>query len=420
MNFITKLLPYGGIIAFSFLSSVHLFSYEAKIIAVVDKKAITEKELEDRIRLVLFTSNQNDTPEMRHKIRMQILESMIVEKIQLKSATEGRVVVSENDIKNAIQNIATQNNMTPEQLMQMFKENRIEITSLKDRLRAQLAWDAIVHYGLNKITVSEKEIERVLHAEKASDTIFDVSEIVLYTSDASKKAQTKKQATDIVQQLKSGASFNALAQQFSHSTTARSGGHLGNLSSANLSAELLAALNNMKDADTHIIEIPNGFQIIRLNHKNKATGNMTTTVSFKVALIPFDEGMSEEEQYDIQSKINTLRSSTKVAQFINSASNMGFMIKTVDALEIDKSPSKEFASMLANAKNGEVLKPIRYEDGLQVIYILQKSTKQNKSLTRKEIKKQIEFQKRNMTAAMFLNKIRARTYIQNNLDCHNK
>ena len=412
-----KLLSYGSIIFLSFLSSAHLFSYEAKIIAVIDKKAITEKELEDRIRLVLFTSNQSETSAMRNKMRMQILESMIIEKLQLKAATDGKVVVSKKDIHQAIENIAAQNNMQHDQLMQMFKDNNISIQSLKDRLHAQLAWDAIINYGLGGINVSEKEIDKALHAEKASDTIFDVSEITLYPSDASKKAQTKKQADDIVQQLKAGASFNALAQQFSQSTTARNGGHLGRLSSANLSLELLSALNNMQDTDIRIIEIPKGIQIIRLNNKNKMTENTASTVSFKVVLIPFDEDMPEQQQYDIQSKINALRLSTSVSQFMKSSSEMGFAIKTVEALDIAKATSKEFAAMLTQAKVGEILKPIRYEEGLQVIYITKKAIKQHQPLTRKEVKQQLEFQKKNMTAAMFLNKLRARTYIINNLSC---
>jgi peptidyl-prolyl cis-trans isomerase SurA len=417
MNFMNKLLSYGSIICFSLLSNAQLFSYEAKIIAVIDKKAITEKELEDRMRLVLFTSNQNDTPEMRNKMRMQILESMIVEKLQLKAATDGKVVVSKKDIQQAIENIASQNNMNHDQLIQMFKDNNISVQSLKDRLEAQLAWDAIIHYGLGGINVSEKEIDKVFHAENAADTIFDVSEIVLYPSDASKKAQTKKQAEDIVQQLKAGASFNALAQQFSQSTTARNGGHLGRLSSANLSLDLLSALNSMNDADVRIIEMPKGLQIIRLNNKNKITENAARIVSCKIALIPFDEDMPEEEQHNIQSKINTLRLSANISQFIKSASDMGFLIKTVEALDIEKSPSKEFAAMLAGAKVGDILKPIRYEEGLQVIYIVKKAIKQNQPLTRTEIKQQLEFQKKNMTAAMFLNKLRARTYIINNLSC---
>ncbi len=410
-----KLLSYGSIVCFSLLSITHLFGYEAKIIAVVDKNAITERDLEDRIRLVLFTSNQSDTPQMRKKMRVQILESMIVEKLQLKAAIDGKVSVSKKDVHQAVNNIASQNNMTYQQLMQMFKSNDISIKSLEDRLHAQLAWDAIVNYGLGGINVSDKEIDKVLHAEKASDILFDVSEIVLYPTDASKRAEAKKQAEDIVQQLKAGASFNALAQQFSHSTTARKGGHLGRLSSANLSSDLLAALNNMKAADIRIIEIPKGIQIIRLNSKKQAMENGAATVSFKVALIPFDEDMNEEQQYSVQAKIDALRLSSSVSQFMKSSAEMGFAIKTVEDLEIESSASKEFSAMLKQAKVGGILKPIRHEGGLQLIYVTKKSVKPYQPLTRKEIKQQLEFQKKNMTAAMFLNKLRARTYITNHL-----
>lgn len=415
MNFMPKLLSYGSVFCFSLLSSVPFYGYEAKIIAVVDKKAITERDLEDRIRLVLFTSNQTDTPQMRQKMRAQILESMIVEKLQLKAAIDGKVSVSKKDIQQAIHNIASQNNMNSQQLIQMFKANDISIRSLEDRLQAQLAWDAIVNYGLGGINVSDKETDKIWHAETASDTIFDVSEIVLYPTDASKRADAKKQAEDIVQQLKTGASFNALAQQFSQSTTARNGGHLGRLSSANLSSDLLSALNDMKASDVRIIEIPKGMQIIRLNSKTQAMANGAATASFKVALVPFNEDMTEEQQYGVQAKIDALRLSSSVVQFMKSSADMGFPIKTVEALDIDNAPSKEFASMLKQAKVGDILKPIRHEGGLQLIYITKKAIKPYQPLTRTEVKQQLEFQKKNMTAAMFLNKLRARTYITNHL-----
>ncbi|PIZ32594.1 MAG: hypothetical protein COY39_05160 [Alphaproteobacteria bacterium CG_4_10_14_0_8_um_filter_37_21] len=415
MNFMPKLLAYGSVFCLSLLSTVQTFGYEAKIIAVVDKKAITERDLEDRIRLVLFTSNQSDTPQMRQKMRAQILESMIVEKLQLKAAIDGKVTISKKDVHQAVHNIASQNNMNHQQLMQMFKSNNISIKSLEDRLYAQLAWDAVVNYGLGGINISEKEVDKILNAEKASDILFDVSEIVLYPTDASKRFEAKKQAEDMLQQLKSGASFNALAQQFSQSTTARKGGHLGRLSSANLSSDLLAALNNMKASDVRIIEIPKGVQIIRLNSKKQALENGAATVSFKVVLVPFDEDMNDEQQYSVQAKIDALRLSSSVSQFMKSSSEMGFAIKTVDALDIESTGSKEFSAMLQQAKVGDILKPIRQEGGFQLIYVTKKAIKPYQPLTRKEITQQLEFQKKNMTAAMFLNKLRARTFITNHL-----
>lgn len=410
-----KLFSYGSLACFALLPSAQTFGYDAKIIAVVDKKAITERDLEDRIRLVLFTSNQSDTPQMRKKMRMQILESMIVELLQLKAAVDGKVSVSKKEIHQAVHNIASQNNMNHQQLMQMFKSNDISIKSLEDRLRAQLAWDAIVNYGLGGIHVSDKEIEKVFQTEKASDTLFDVSEIILYPADASKRAATKKQADDIVQQLRAGASFNALAQQYSQSTTARKGGHLGRLSSSHLSTALLSALNNMKPLDVRIVEIPKGLQIILLNSTSQAGKNASTMVSYKSVLIPFDESMNEEQQYGVQAKVDALRLSSTVVQFMKSSSEMGFPLKTVEDLDIESVPSEEFSKMLKETKVGDMLKPIRHEGGLQLIYITKKSIKPYKPLTRKEIKQQLEFQKKNMTAAMFLNKLRARTYIVNYL-----
>ncbi|MDP2194271.1 MAG: SurA N-terminal domain-containing protein, partial [Alphaproteobacteria bacterium] len=105
MHFIFKFLPYACLscICLPLIHSAQ--AYEAKIVAHVDKRAITEKDLEDRISLIIFTSNQKNTPDTRNKMRKQVLDAMIFEQVKLKAAEEGKINFTEKDLKNAITDI---------------------------------------------------------------------------------------------------------------------------------------------------------------------------------------------------------------------------------------------------------------------------------------------------------------------------
>lgn len=395
-----------------FISTVS-FAYDAKIVAVVGNKAITEKELDDRIKLVLFTSNQKNASPT--KMRPQVLDSMISENLQLIAAKEGGVKVTHKEIDQSLANIAKQNNMTVEQFSSFLEKNNVKIESLKSRLKAQLAWEVVVNHGLGNIAVSETEVDKIQQAE--AGTIYDVSEITLYTDESSKKGKVKEQAQTIMSQLNSGAPFSVLAQQFSQSTTAQDGGKLGRLGANQLDTVLSSTLSSMKAGETRLVDMPKGYQIVRLNAVTQGKNDAVNTVTFKIAIIPFDESMSEDEQLNVQGKIEKLQGTSSVIAFLKIAKAEQLSVQSVDDVEIDAISPEEFATMLKQAKAPSALKPIRSKEGLQLIFVEKKGVRKNEPLSRKEIKHQLEFEKKSKMAALFLNKLKARTYIINNLSC---
>ncbi|MEI6188686.1 MAG: SurA N-terminal domain-containing protein, partial [Alphaproteobacteria bacterium] len=108
---------------------------KARIAAVVNQHAITEHELNCRLDFAIATLNMPKTKESRDSMRHSVLQNLIVEKLQATSAIEAGIKISDEDVKGSLENLAQDNGMTLDQLMNKFKEMGIKIDTLKDRLR---------------------------------------------------------------------------------------------------------------------------------------------------------------------------------------------------------------------------------------------------------------------------------------------
>lgn len=73
------------------------------------------------------------------------------------------------------------------------------------------------------------------------------------------------EAAGILQQLKAGADFAALARQKSTDATAVDGGLLGQVDPAMLRPELRDALQGMRPADlSRVVKLPSGYAILQI------------------------------------------------------------------------------------------------------------------------------------------------------------
>ena len=85
-----------------------------------------------------------------------------------------------------------------------------------------------------------------------------------------KKDEANILANRLVEQLRSGASFSAVAQQFSQSSTSGQGGYIGWVAEGQLDQEIINIVRNLdKDGISNPINSTGGYYIIRLNDITK-------------------------------------------------------------------------------------------------------------------------------------------------------
>ena len=116
------------------------------------------------------------------------------------------------------------------------------------QIEAQISWNKIIRRKVRPmVDVSEAEIDDALNRARsnAGKTESRVAEIFVPVDRADMIEDAKRSADRIVEQLKHGAPFGAVAQQFSQGSTASGGGELGWLLPGSLDPTLDAALDKV-------------------------------------------------------------------------------------------------------------------------------------------------------------------------------
>jgi peptidyl-prolyl cis-trans isomerase SurA len=225
---------------------------ETRIAAVVNDEVISVADLQSRLRMVMLSSNFPDSEETRQRIAGQVLRTIVDEKLQMQEAKKQNVTATDEEIKKAIAQIAKQNNMQPDQLDAVLKARGIDRESLVDQLTASIVWAKLVRRVVSQTNVvSEDEIDEASKRikESANEPQSRVAEILLAVDNPRQDEEMRRLAERLIEQMKRGARFSAVAQQFSQSPTAAVGGDLGWLRPEQLSPDLAKAVAQMRPGE---------------------------------------------------------------------------------------------------------------------------------------------------------------------------
>src|SRR5882672_7270062 len=214
---------------------------ETRIAAVVNDEVVSVADVRSRLRMVMLSSNFPDSPETRQRIAGQVLRTIVDEKLQMQEAKKQNVTASDAEVNKAISQIEKQNNMQPGQLDGVLKARGIERGALVDQLTASIVWAKLVRrLFAQTTTVSDEEIDDAV--KRLKETINEpqsrVAEIFLAVDNPQQDDEMRRLAERLIEQMKRGARFSAVAQQFSQSATAAVGGDLGWLRPEQLSPDL--------------------------------------------------------------------------------------------------------------------------------------------------------------------------------------
>ena len=189
-----------------------------KIAVVVNDEIISEYDINERIKLITFSSKINKD----EKLRNNVLNLLIDEKIKIQELIKLGLKISEEEINNGIRIIENQNKMKKGDLINKLIEKNIDQQSLNDQIIGELAWQKIItRIILPQIIVSENELKEATKIEKnnfklkssklnLSQIIFDqnknIDEKILF--DKLNKIQTCDEFEDLGKKLNSKSSTN--------------------------------------------------------------------------------------------------------------------------------------------------------------------------------------------------------------------
>jgi len=262
------------------------------IAAIVNDSVISKYDLDQRVRLVVATSGLQPTPENIERIREQVLRSLVDEKLQVQEAARLELKIDDEEVDESISNIAQRASMTFEELIEYLEETGVNEAALRTQITADVAWNRVISARFAPLVkIGEDEIDETLGriANDANQVQFQLAEIYLGFDNPNQEREMTQGAQRLVEQLRAGAPFSSVAQQFSQAASAAGGGDIGWVSESQLApqiADVVARLDVGTVSDP--IRSLNGFYIMQLRSKRQGLGPNPLETRFQIMQVLFE------------------------------------------------------------------------------------------------------------------------------------
>ena len=393
---------------------------EIRIAAVVNDEVISVADLRSRVKMVMLSSNFPDSPEIQQRITAQVLRTIVDEKLQMQEAKRQNVTATEDEINKGIAQIEKQNNMQSGQLDAVLKAHGIDRGSLVDQITASIVWAKLVRRLVAQSNViSDEEIDDASKRikETANEPQSRVAEIFLAVDNPQQDDEMRRLAERLTEQMKQGARFSAVAQQFSQSATAAVGGDLGWLRPEQLSPELAKAVAQMRPGElSPPIRSGAGYYLMlvldRRNGRSAPTADETMLhlVQIVFPLPPqASEGMRRAALVEAQNAKSTAKNCEEMLK-------IGKEKGSAQLSSEGRLRSSQIAPAVRNIVEaldvGQASQPIVQKNGVGVIMVCEKAAPNNAALpTREEIASQLGRQRAENIARRYLRDLRRTAFV---------
>jgi len=400
-----------------------------RIVAVVNNDVITQRELTDRIGVITVQLKKQGTPlPPQEVLEKQVLERMIVEKVQLQYAKDTGIRVDDNQVDATIQRIAQQNGVDVAGFRQTLEKEGINFSKFREELRNEIIIARLREREVdNKITVADSEVDNLLAARTAlsgGGDEYNVAHILIAVPENASPEQIqerKAKAEEALAELKKGANFGQVAASFSDASDAMDGGQLGWRSPARLPGIFAEALGKMKTGEVSpVLRSPNGFHIIKLlDLRSSNAPLMVQQTHVRHILIKTNEAVSEA---DAKRRLLLVRDRLvhggDFAQLARLYSEDGSAARGGDLGWVNPGDLvPEFEKAMNALKPGEISEPVKSPFGWHLIQVLERRTEDmSKERTKLQARQEIRARKADEQYQDWVRQLRDRAFVEYRLE----
>jgi peptidyl-prolyl cis-trans isomerase SurA len=213
----------------------------------------------------------------RNQIRRMALEQLVEKKLVEQKIKELNIKVSDEEIRQAIDDVKRQNNMASQEVfLSALASQGLSFDKYKAQLQEQIEKLKLISIEVrSKILVGESEMQEYYEANRAKyseEDTFRARHIFIRTNEKAPADDIKRSMTTalmVLAEAKSGKDFAELAKSYSEDPAARKdGGNLGVFKKGDMMPELEAAILTMKPGDvSELVYTPVGFHIVKLEER---------------------------------------------------------------------------------------------------------------------------------------------------------
>ena len=273
------LLAAGGLAHAQALPSTRIDS----IAAVVDESVILRSELDRAVANI--TSQYASQPEQlppRDILEKQVLDRLVLLHLQVQRANDSGIRIADAELQQAVGSIASQNNLTVEQLRQRLAADGLGFDEFRSNLRDEITVQRLrQRYLQSSVQISEAEIDQALSAQQFGGEEMHLANIQLNLADGATPdeiAAARSRIEGIKSMVERGEiDFRSAAIRYSQAQNALDGGEIGWRTIEAVPPVFANMLQQMQPGQiTEPVRGQSGFQIVQMIEKRGAQQQMVT------------------------------------------------------------------------------------------------------------------------------------------------
>jgi peptidyl-prolyl cis-trans isomerase SurA len=347
-----------------------------RVVARVNDDAITDFDLAQRIQFALKTTGLQDTPDLRQRMASQVLRQMIDERLQIQNAKRLGVAASAAEVQQRLGEIERGAGMSPGQFKLFLQSIGVPYDIAAQQFEAQIAWGKVVRRKVRpQVDVSEAEIDDAMSRLRANmgKTESRVGEIFVPVDRAEGVDEGKRSADRIYDQLKRGAPFAAVAQQFSQGPSAQTGGDIGWVLPGSLDPTLDAAISKLQPRQfSEPIRSPSGWHILYVVDRRQFAATRPDDVRLNLVqmTLPLPVNASAEETSRASAEAQKAMAAVRQCSDLHALARQlkGATSGDLQGVRIgDLSANRQMYEDIPRLQVGGTAGPFRVAEGLQVV-----------------------------------------------------
>ena len=180
-----------------------------RIAAIVNKDIITQDQLDDLVKQQAMQARASGQSVSLQKLQQNALNNQIDLSLQLQLAKNHGITLTDTEVTQAIQGIATRNHMTLDQLKQQLQNSGMSFTTYRKMIRDQILASQVRNMSLQgKVNITPADIKQFkaqYDNQLSAKKMYNVEDILIpFASDSPSTIEietTKQKAVNILAEL---------------------------------------------------------------------------------------------------------------------------------------------------------------------------------------------------------------------------
>ncbi|AQQ66569.1 molecular chaperone SurA [Microbulbifer agarilyticus] len=353
-----------------------------RVVAVVDDDVVMASELQQRINTITQQiAAQNVQAPPIDVLRRQVLEQLIVERLQLQMGARAGVTISEEELDQAIARVQQNMNLSPAQFQQKLEADGISNNAFRQQIRQELIIRRVEQGSVSRrIQITDQDINNFLRSKEGEfwkSPQYELGHILIAVSSsapAEEVTAAREKADAVYDKATGGEDFRALAISNSSGQNALQGGDLGWRKPVELPTLFADALDGVKVGETtKPFRSDAGFHMLKIHQQRGATEQVVEQTKVRHILVKTSAIRDDDAAYNLLTDLRTKIEAGEL-KFADAAKDnsedIGTMLQGGDlGWSTPGQFVPEFTQAMNNTPVGEISMPFRSQFGWHILRV---------------------------------------------------